>query len=55
MKTLSVRMNTEDLKTFSQVMRERKSTVVRELVEEGKKHKAVQLYKNKKVSLGLGV
>lgn len=54
METISVRINTKDLKTFSNVLQKKKSTVLRELVEEGKKHKSVHLYKDKKVSLGLG-
>ena len=54
METLSVRMDVEDLKHFSNVLNEKKSAVLRELVKEGKKHKAVYLYKEKKVSLGLG-
>ena len=54
METLSVRMNVEDLEHFSNVLHEKKSAVLRELVKEGKKHKAVHLYKEKKVSLGLG-
>ena len=35
-------------------MKEKRSEVVRELVKSGKKHKAVELYEMKKVSLGLG-
>ena len=35
-------------------MKEKRSEVVRGLVEAGKKHKAVELYKMRKVSLGLG-
>ena len=35
-------------------MKEKRSEVVRKLVEAGKKHKAVELYQSKKVSLGLG-
>lgn len=54
METLSVRINTEDLNFFAKVLKEKKSVVIRELVEEGKKQKAAQLFKEKKVSLGLG-
>lgn len=54
METISVRMDTEDLTFFSRILKEKKSTVLRELVEEGKKHKAVDLFLQKKVSLGLG-
>lgn len=35
-------------------MKKNRSEVVRNLVESGKKEKAVELYKMKKVSLGLG-
>ena len=44
----------EDLDDFSRILRAKKSAVIRELVKAGEKHKAVQLYKEKKVSLGLG-
>lgn len=54
METMSVRMETEDLDLFSKILKEKKSSVIRELVKEGKKRKAVQLYKEKRVSLGLG-
>lgn len=54
METISVRMETEDLDFFSQVLKEKKSAILRELVKEGKKHKAAHLYRDKRVSLGLG-
>ncbi|MBI2548134.1 UPF0175 family protein [Candidatus Woesearchaeota archaeon] len=54
METISVRMDTEDLTFFSRVLKEKKSTVLRELVQEGKKYKAIELFRQKKVSLGLG-
>ena len=54
METVSSRLNLETIKLFGQVMNERRSEVVRELVNAGQKHKAVELYKMKKVSLGLG-
>ncbi len=54
METMSIRINTENLELFSKILKENKSEVIRELVKEGKKHKAVHLYKEKKVSLGLG-
>ncbi len=54
MELVSARLDTESLEEFENVMNESKSKVVRELVEVGRKHKAVELYKNKKVSLGLG-
>ena len=54
METVSSRLDLEAINLFSKVLNEKKSEVVRELVEAGKKHKAVELYKMKKVSLGLG-
>ena len=54
METVSSRLNLETIKLFAQVMNEKRSEVVRELVNAGQKHKAVELYKMKKVSLGLG-
>ena len=54
MELVSARLDTESLEEFENVMNESKSKVVRELVEAGRKHKAVELYKNKKISLGLG-
>ncbi len=54
MELVSARLDTESLEEFENVMNESKSKVIRELVEAGRKHKAVELYKNKKVSLGLG-
>ena len=54
MELVSARLDTESLEEFENVMNESKSKVIRELVDAGRKHKAVELYKNKKVSLGLG-
>jgi len=54
METVSTRLDLETIKLFGKVLNEKRSEVVRELVESGKKHKAVELYKMKKVSLGLG-
>ena len=54
METVSARLDTDSLNLFGEVLRERRSEVVRELVESGRKHKAVELYKLKKVSVGLG-
>jgi predicted HTH domain antitoxin len=54
METVSARLDLETIKLFGKVLNEKRSEVVRELVESGKKHKAVELYKMKKVSLGLG-
>ena len=54
METVSARLDLETLNLFEKLLDEKRSFVVRELVEAGKKHKAVELYKEKKVSLGLG-
>ena len=54
METVSSRLDVENLDLFGQVLQENRSETVRELVESGKKHKAVELYQLKKVSLGLG-
>jgi predicted HTH domain antitoxin len=54
METVSTRLNPETLDIFGKVLNQKRSEVVRGLVESGKKEKSVELYKNKKVSLGLG-
>lgn len=54
MQTVSSRLDIKTINLFGQVLKEKRSEVVRELVESGKRHKAVELYKMKKVSLGLG-
>ena len=54
METVSSRLDLENINLFGKVLNEKKSEVVRQLVESGKKYKAVELYKRKKVSLGLG-
>ncbi len=54
METVSARLDLKSINLFSRVLKERNSEVVRELVEVGKKNKAIELYKMKKVSLGLG-
>ena len=54
METVSSRLNTDTLDIFGEVLNEKRSEVVRELVEKGQKVRAVELYKEKKVSLGLG-
>ncbi|MBI2575022.1 UPF0175 family protein [Candidatus Woesearchaeota archaeon] len=54
MQTVSSRLDLDAIKLFGKVLNEKRSEVVRELVESGKKHKAVELYENKKVSLGMG-
>jgi predicted HTH domain antitoxin len=54
METVSSRLDLEMINLFGRVLKEKRSEVVRELVNAGKMHKAVELYKIKKVSLGLG-
>ena len=54
METVSSRLNTGTLDLFGEVLNEKRSEVVRTLVENGQKTKAVELYKEKRVSLGLG-
>lgn len=54
METVSSRLDLETINLFGKILKEKRSEVVRELVNAGKKHKAVELYKMKKVSLGLG-
>ncbi|MBI2107304.1 UPF0175 family protein [Candidatus Woesearchaeota archaeon] len=44
----------KELEYFAKLLQENRSAVIRDLLEEGKKMKAVNLYKNKKISLGLG-
>lgn len=54
MEILSVRLKRlKELDYFSKLLNENRSEVVRELVEEGRKLKAIELYKQRKVSLGL--
>ena len=48
MENVSSRLDLGAIKLFGQVLKEKRSEVVRELVESGKKHKAVELYKAKK-------
>lgn len=54
METVSARLDIGTLQLFENILKEKRSAIVRELVESGKKHKAVELYKMRKVSLGLG-
>lgn len=54
METVSTRLDVVTIDLFEKILNERRSEVIRELIEAGKKEKAVELYKNKKVSLGLG-
>ena len=53
METISVRMDEDELSTLSRTLAENRSTVVRELLLEGRKMKAIELYKTRKTSLGL--
>lgn len=54
MEVISVRLKKlKELDFFSKILNEKRSEVVRDLVEEGKKLKALELYKQKKISLGL--
>jgi len=53
METVSSRLDKESLTLFGKVLKEKRSEVVRTLVESGKKHKASELYANKKISIGL--
>lgn len=54
METVSSRLDVKSLTLFESVLKENRSEVVRDLVEAGRKEKAVELYSLKKVSLGLG-
>ena len=54
METISSRLDLETVNLFGKILNQKRSEVVRELVESGKKHKAVELYEQKRVSLGLG-
>lgn len=54
MEVISIRLEKlKELDYFGRLLNENRSEVVRDLVEEGKKLKAIELYKQKKVSLGL--
>ncbi len=54
METMSSRLDEKTIRLFEKVLAEKRAEVIRALVEAGKKHKAVELYRMKKVSLGLG-
>lgn len=54
METISSRLNGETIDMFTKILGGNRSEIVRELVEAGKKSKAIELYKKRKVSLGLG-
>ena len=54
MDVISIRLNEiEGLSYFSKLLKENRSEFVRDLVTEGRKMKAINLYKEKKLSLGL--
>ncbi len=53
MEIVSVRMDTDELNFLSEVLDESQSELIRDLVKEGKVMKALLLYKQKKLSLGL--
>lgn len=54
MEIISIRLKRlKELDYFSKVLNENRSEVVRDLVEEGKKLKAIELYKQRKISLGI--
>ena len=54
METVSSRLDIQAINLFGEVLKEKRSEVIRVLVASGKRHKAVELYEMKKVSLGLG-
>lgn len=54
MEVIAARLDEDNIEQFQKVIQKNKSEVVRELVDAGRKHYAVELYKEKKVSLGLG-
>ncbi|MBI2664132.1 UPF0175 family protein [Candidatus Woesearchaeota archaeon] len=53
MEIASARLDTEMIDAFGKVLNQKRSEVIRNLIETGKKEKAIQLYREKKVSLGL--
>jgi len=54
METISIRLKkVKELDFFGELLKENRSELVRDLLEEGKKMKAIILYKNRKISLGL--
>ena len=53
--TISVRYeHANDLKFMTELMGLNRSEMLRELIDEGRKMKSIELYKQGKVSLGLG-
>lgn len=54
METVSIRLKKlKELDFFGKMLNESRSELIRGLLEEGKKMKAIELYKHKKISLGL--
>lgn len=54
METISIRLKKiKELDFFGKMLNENRSELVRELLEEGKKMKAINLYRSRKISLGL--
>jgi len=54
MDIVSIRLEgVEDLDRFSRFLKEKRSSVLRDLIAEGKKMKAINLYKDKNISIGL--
>ena len=52
METVSIRLeNPQEFDSLGKILKENRSEIVRDLLEEGKKMKALTLYKNKKISL----
>lgn len=54
MEIVAARLDTKNIEQFQKVTSQNKSEVVRDLVEAGRKHRAVELYHERKISLGLG-
>lgn len=54
MEIVAARLDGESIRKFGRVVRKNKSEMLRYLLEAGKKHYAVELYRERKVSLGLG-
>lgn len=54
METISIRIGKmKEIDEFTELLKENRSETIRELLEEGKKMKALELYKRKKISVGL--
>lgn len=54
METVSIRLdNIKELDYFGKVLKKDRSKLIRDLLKEGKKMKSIELYRNKKISIGL--